>query len=210
MDGDDVAYPSRLEHQGGHLDVHPEVGLVRAWMIVFGSGGKPLGKRISRETHEEICSRPSAGFPLAHPTFVGRIGWFRRFRYDGTLRRAQDQELLLRAFRSSRFANVPEILLGYLVEKVRLKGTLASRLGFAKAAARESLRTDGAGLAMRVVAEQLLKAAVDCVAAGTGLGHRLLRHRARPVTEQERAGWERVWCGVARDGQRTCVGSTMP
>jgi len=48
-------------------------------------------------------------------------------------------------------------------------------------------------LGARAVAEQALKAAVDCLAVGTGLGYRILRHRALPITEGERQEWEQVW-----------------
>ena len=52
---------------------------------------------------------------------MGRIEWFRRWRYEETAWLAQDQELLLRSYRLSRFANLPQVLLGYRRERVTLK-----------------------------------------------------------------------------------------
>ena len=45
MDGDDIAYPERLERQVAVLDDAPEIDLVGSQMLVFGKGGK--AKRLS-------------------------------------------------------------------------------------------------------------------------------------------------------------------
>ncbi len=199
MDGDDVAFPERLEHQIGYLEEHPDVDLVGTWAIVFGRDGSVLGKRTAPETHAAICAKPWAGFPMIHPTYLGRLKWFRRYRYDEALLRSQDQELLLRSYRFSRFANVPEILLGYREERLHLKKILTGRWFFAKALAREFLQQWRPGLAVRAVVEQALKAILDCVAVGSGLNHRLLRHRAWPITCAESQHWQRVWQLVHQD-----------
>lgn len=193
MDGDDVAYPRRLERQVSFLEQHPDVDLVGAWVIVFGRAGIPLGKRAGPDTHTAICARAWAGFPIVHPTYVGRLRWFRKYRYNEALLKSQDQELLLRSYRFSRFANVPEILLGYHEESVHLKKILTGRWFFAQVLAREFWRQKQPGLAVRAVLEQALKALLDCIAVGSGLNYRLLRHRAQPITEAERREWERVW-----------------
>ena len=55
---------------------------------------------------------------------MGRIEWFRRWRYEESAWLAQDQELLLRSYRLSRFANLPQVLLGYRSERITLKKLL--------------------------------------------------------------------------------------
>ena len=52
---------------------------------------------------------------------MGRIEWFRRWRYEESAWLAQDQELLLRSYRLSRFANLPQVLLGYRRERISLR-----------------------------------------------------------------------------------------
>ena len=113
MDADDVAYPQRLAEQVAYLAAHPTVDLVGAWVVVFNQAGQAAGKRTGPEAHAAICARPHAGFPIVHPTFLGHLAWFRRYQYDPRITNAQDQDLLLRAYRTSTLANVPEILLGY-------------------------------------------------------------------------------------------------
>jgi hypothetical protein len=53
---------------------------------------------------------------------MGRIEWFRRWRYDENTWLAEDQELLQRSYRISRFANLPQIVLGYREERITLGG----------------------------------------------------------------------------------------
>jgi glycosyltransferase involved in cell wall biosynthesis len=193
MDGDDVAYPRRFEYQVGYLEQHPNVNLVGAWVMVFGQDGAALGKRTGPETHAQICGRPVAGFPIVHPTYVGHMGWFRRHRYNEKMAKSQDQELLLRSYRSSRFANVPEILLGYREERIYLKKILTARRFLTHALVRQFSLQGRADLVVRSVLEQILKAMLDCMAIGSKLNYRLLRHRAKSINDSERREWQRVW-----------------
>jgi len=196
MDGDDVAYPERLERQVAYLRAHPEVDLVGAGMLIFGADGIVLGKRANAEHHEAICARPDYGITLPHPTWMGRIAFFRRFRYRLDAVRCEDADLLLRAYRDARFASVPEILLGYREERLSLGKILTYRRLHVRSIVREFRHQGKPHLAARGVATQVLKAAVDCVAVTSGLGYRLLRHRARPVTDVERRRWHDVWAGL--------------
>jgi len=191
MDSDDVAYPQRLARQVAYLQAHPEVDLVGAWVLVFGIDGAVLGKRQGAEHHEAICARPDYGISLPHPTWLGQIAFFRRYRYQiGSM---EDVDLLLRAYRDSRFATVPAILLGYREEQLKLKKLLTYRWIALHSTVREFARQGKPHLVIKGVITQVLKGAVDCVAVTSGLNYRLLRHRARPVTDAERQDWERVW-----------------
>ena len=75
MDGDDVAYPERLERQVRYLERHPQVDLLGTGILVFKADGNALGTRRIWRRHEEICRRPSAGFYLPHPTWMGKTGY---------------------------------------------------------------------------------------------------------------------------------------
>jgi glycosyltransferase involved in cell wall biosynthesis len=196
MDGDDVAYPERLERQLAYLESHPEVDLTGAGMLVFGVDGTPLGKRVGRTDHEAICSTPASGFGLSHPTYVGRLEWFRRHGYRQQAVRCEDQDLLLRTHRSSRFANVPDILLGYREETLALRKLFRGRRSFARAVFTDFRRQKRLDLALRGVLGQAMKALVDGLAVGTGLDYGILRHRAQPISPEERRHWMEVWLSV--------------
>jgi glycosyltransferase involved in cell wall biosynthesis len=122
MDADDVAYPDRLARQIAFLVDHQEVDLCGGGAMVFGKHGRPLWRFSPPTDHREIIRSPSLGFPLLHPAWMGRIEWFRRWRYDESTRLAADQELLQRSYRMSRFANLSQIVLDYREEGTTRRG----------------------------------------------------------------------------------------
>ena len=199
MDGDDVAYPERLERQADYLERHRDVDLVGAPALVFGAEGRALGKRAVPPSHEEICRRPWSGFPMWQSTFMGRLRWFRRHPYDERRLRAQDQDLLLRSHTDSRFANLAEILGGYREETISLKKSLRTRSHLVRSFLREFGRRRRPDLAVLAVTGQMAKGVVDAFAVASGLGYRVLRHRARPLTDGERVRWGEVWAQVTRE-----------
>lgn len=192
MDGDDICYPERLERQVAMLQSRPDIDMLGCGAIVFNGGGQAVGRLPIRLEHAEICARPWAGFYLAHPTWVGRTDWFKKYLYRQDAMRAQDQDLLLRAYRHSHFAALPDTLLGYRQETLSLSRTLRGRYHFSRALFRQMLG-GGDWQLIRGLIEQPLKGMIDIFAVGTGLNYRLLRHRALPIDEKARAEWEAVW-----------------
>jgi glycosyltransferase involved in cell wall biosynthesis len=91
MDADDIAYPHRLARQLAFLETHTEVDLCGAGAMVFGKQGRPLWRFSPAQDHPGIVRSPFRGFPLWHPLWMGRIEWFRRWRYEETAWLAQDQ-----------------------------------------------------------------------------------------------------------------------
>jgi glycosyltransferase involved in cell wall biosynthesis len=193
MDGDDVAYPERLALQVEYLDRHAHIDLLGGGVLVFGRSGQALGTRKSSASHGQICGRPWAGFPLAHPTWMGRIGWFREHPYHLPPGRCCDQDLLLRTYRCSCFAALPEIVLGYREERLSLRTILGDRFSFGRSLLDESLERGNHLVAARGVLGQGAKGLVDVSAVLTGLNYRVLRHRTLPVNEATVRRWKQVW-----------------
>ncbi len=224
MDGDDVSYPNRLERQIEYLRQHPDVDLVGAGAIVFRGNGRILGKRLTPELHKEICRRPYSHISMVHPTFLGRIDFFQRFGYRSSAHRCEDQDLLLRGqsdvpstrqgwtrmlraqeqdlllqgSRNARYANVPETLLGYREEQLGLGKIVKGRFYVSRSFFDVFLQRRSPFNGVRAVIVQVLKGMVDVVAITSGLDYRLLRHRARPVSESEGFEWEHVWSQLTR------------
>ena len=105
MDADDLCFPDRFARQVSFLRENPSVDLVGTRALIFTDYQTTLGFQRYRGTHGDICERPWLAFELPHPSWMGRVPWFRNHRYRERMRRAQDQDLLLRSFRSSTFAN---------------------------------------------------------------------------------------------------------
>jgi len=198
LDGDDVAYPERLNRQVTYLEEHPETDLLGCGVIVFKGNGVVLGTRRVWLSHEEICARPWAGFYLPHSTWMGKREWFRVHKYQPDLVRSEDQDLLLRTYKTSRFACLPDILVGYREESVSLKKSFVGRCCFCKSLLREGFKHRDYALATRGVLGQCLKGGVDVFAVSTGLNYRILRHRAAPIDTSVSSRWTEVWSSVVR------------
>ncbi len=128
MDADDVCLQERFARQVERLDSESTLDLVGCKMLDFDESGSANGLRPSRLSHEVLCARPWSGIYLGHPSWMARAEWFRRYRYRAPeMVRAQDQELLLRAYPHSRFAALDEILLGYRVGPVALDKVWSAR-----------------------------------------------------------------------------------
>lgn len=129
MDQDDISYPDRLARQLAMLEQNPELDLVAVRCVAIDADNELAGALPFALTHDEICTSPWRGFHLPHPTWMGRITWFRRHRYatPGPFF-CEDQELLLRSNRESRFATVPEFLFAYRVRaEINWRKTVRTR-----------------------------------------------------------------------------------
>lgn len=133
MDADDIAFSERLRVQYDYLEANKSCDLVACRTLVFGAGYVPMRVEGRAGGHEEICAYFWNGIPMAHPTWFGRASWFRRNPYNECFYKAQDAELLLRTMRSSKFACLPDVLLGYRRERESLAKRLQSRYFFARA-----------------------------------------------------------------------------
>ena len=201
MDGDDIMYPDRLAKQVAYLEAHPEIDLLGGGMVVFRGDGVAYGCRIPALEHNDICRRSYSGIGLAHPTWMGRTEWFRYNPYREDALRMEDKDLLFRTYRKSRFANLPDIVLGYREDTLMLAKIVPARKNFCR------VLVDSAGHeisywdACRGLAGQAVRLAADTIAIKTKLNEKLLRHRARALTPEIRERWKSVWSSIATAAQ---------
>ena len=193
MDADDIAYPLRLEKQVRFLDDHPEVDLAGGWAVLFAGSGAPLGKRTDPAAHGKIARRPLYSFPLIHPTFMAKTAWFRRYGYRADAIRCEDHDLLFRAREGSRYANMPEIVLGYRQGSIDLRKRLRSRWMWFRCAG-HYLSPAGR---LRVGVVELAKGCRDAVAVAARVDGAWLRARTKALTADELREWQRVWASVS-------------
>lgn len=116
MDGDDISKPQRLELQLNQLLSYPEFDLVATKVATIDQEGKVGGYLPFKHTHMEICAKPWLGFYMPHPSWMGKTAWFKKYLYATPAPfRCEDQDLLLRAYASSKFATLDQVLLFYRV-----------------------------------------------------------------------------------------------
>lgn len=133
MDGDDIAHPRRFEAQLDFLISNPNYDLVGSRVILFNNKKEILGCHPYRKTHQEICSNPYLGFYLPHPSWMGKITWFRKYQYNITFLKCQDQELLVRSYRQSLFFSLEQPYLAYRRNFYSIHKVVVGRLLFCKA-----------------------------------------------------------------------------
>ncbi len=210
MDADDIAHPDRLRRQLFFLHTHPEIDLCAGGVMVFGKEGRPLWRFRPAEEHAQIVRSPFRGFPLWHPFWMGRIEWFRRWRYNESAALAQDQELLLRSYRYSRFANLPQLLGGYRLERVSLRKLLR----YKRLHVRHVLQQPGAALdslqKLRLLAVSVARFAANCAAALAGPEHRIGHQAAQAPTPLECEDWNRLWTLLCASHSRPASENFQP
>ena len=114
MDQDDVSYPERLLRQLAAFGEKKTLDLVAVRAITIDENNNATGLFPGALTHDEICANPWLGFYFPHPTWMGKIEWFRKYRYaEPGPYFCEDQELLLRSYLHSRFVTINDILFAY-------------------------------------------------------------------------------------------------
>ena len=201
MDADDVSYPQRLQSQVTFLEAHPEIDVVGCRMLIFGESGSPLGKRPLPLQHEEIVSNPSAGFGLAHPTWMARAAWYRQHQYNPQALRFEDAELLHRTYLTSRFANLPQLLYGYRELRGGFRKRFKTRLGRVRYLHARSTET-GPRLFYHAALAESLKVAADGLLALTGTRYSMLRLREEPLDSEERINWQSMLAALTLESAR--------
>lgn len=125
MDADDICHPERLQKQVNFLEANENVDLLATTCITINKNEEITGHLSPPIVHNEICRRPWRGFCMPHPTWMGRLPWFKRNKYmEPAPYCCEDNELLLRASQDSVYCALPEALLAYRVRSVTPYGKL--------------------------------------------------------------------------------------
>lgn len=132
MDQDDISYPDRFIRQLELMKSDPTLDVVAVSAITISENNRAMGLLPCPVSHENICAKPWQGFCFAHPTWLGKSEWFRRFKYatPGPYF-CEDQELLLRSYSESKFSGIKDILFAYRIrEKRNLPRVIKTRWTF--------------------------------------------------------------------------------
>lgn len=198
MDGDDIAYPERLARQIDWLDRHPECDVVATHMLVIDLEDSVLGRIKWRGSeHSRIAASPWSGFHFNHATWLGRTSWFRRYGYRTDAVRSEDDDLMLRSYRESHFERLSDVLYAYRVGPLRLDSILTARRSFMRSLLKQAIGGRNPVLLFGLPL-QVLKGIADIAAIKSGLGLKVLRHRAGAVLPEDVDQFERVLAQVHR------------
>jgi len=146
MDSDDIAHPDRFRLQLKKMTGQPQIGVLGAQIRFIVGQTKPPKVPLK---HSDIGYRMNWSNALNHPTVV-----FRREvvlaagGYDAALECAQDYDLWMRLFFSTRLENMPEVLLDYRVHESQNSSTRRASSTAARALMRQNFRKRLTGCAV--------------------------------------------------------------
>lgn len=116
IDGDDIAYPDRVEKQVNYMEQHQDIALAGCWMRTFGAS-----KTICQSSVDDARLRIKLLFNacMYHPTFIVRKTVIdqHHIRYNERLRYAQDYDFEYSVSKVAKLGNLPEILMHYRVHE---------------------------------------------------------------------------------------------
>jgi len=184
MDADDISFPDRLQRQVAYLNEHPGVDLLGCRAVAFRGESEAIGLLPFAATHAELCAQPWRNIPLPHPGWMGRRSWFQSHPYRlPEVRRAEDQELLLRSCKDSRFACLPDVLLAYRQGPFQLQRTLVARRSLLAAQLGLFVQRSEWGNAALALASGVFKVLLDCMSALPGMQKLFFFRMAGDVSE---------------------------
>lgn len=200
MDHDDFAHPQRLQLQVDYLRSHAEVDLLATRCFSMSEGERIVGEVRFAATHAEICRRPWLGFYMAHPTWMGRTDWFRKHLYaEPGPYCCEDQELLLRAYDSSRYHALSSPLLAYRVRgRVGIGKLGRTRLALVRVQVARFVATGRIGFVLLSLAAFALRAISDLFRGAMPF----LRSDVRPTALGQEAEWEELISANRRQAKR--------
>jgi glycosyltransferase involved in cell wall biosynthesis len=170
MDQDDISYPSRLSKQVKFLERRTDIDLLATKALAIDENDQPLGTLPYALTHDELTSKSWRGIQMPHPTWMGRLRWFKsnKYRIPASFL-SEDQELLLRVSESSRYATIDEILFAYRIRgSVNRSKLRSTRLAIAKFQIKHFLCCRQYSNAMKSAFAYPIKTAIDTFSSRSG------------------------------------------
>jgi len=194
MDQDDIAYPDRLARQAMVLGNDMSLDLVATRCITISSDNEPIGLLPYAVAHDEICARPWRSFYLPHPSWMGRIKWFRKYYYTiPEPHLCEDQDLLTRSYADSQFAVIPETLLAYRISrKKNLKKLLRTHYSILRMQFRNFMRSRQGFFVLLAVLMFVMRLIMDLLNAMLPEGYQIGHHRVQQIEKAELEKWRSV------------------
>ena len=175
MDVDDIAFPERFARQVAYLQEHTEVDLLASSVLMIDNQQNAIGIMSAGRSHRNIARQPWHGFPMPHPTWMGRAEWFRKHPYDELAKKGQDQVLLYRNHSNSRYDGLPDVLLAYRYDCLSLRKTFWGRYYYLK----EVAANGGVYYLCRGMLAHVLAASRDIVSILLGLDSKVIKKASR-------------------------------
>lgn len=112
MDADDISLPERLETQLKFMKDNPQIDICGTWANKINENGKIIGEK-KYPINDIAIKRLLAWEPsIIHPTIMAKTSFFKELNYyDPKFDFAEEYELLMRAKKNYKMANISQKLL---------------------------------------------------------------------------------------------------
>lgn len=194
MDQDDVSYPERFERQIKMLEIDSTLDLTAVQAVTISSTNKLTGMLPCDSNRSLISAKPWRGFYLPHPTWMGRITWFRKYRYavPGPYF-CEDQELLLRSYDKSKFLVIAEPLFAYRVrELINWHKLIKTRLTVLKIQLKHFFSKGQLNFALMALLTFFVRASVDILKSVFSIAYPIVNVKG----EEMLLKWQKVLMSV--------------
>ncbi|MCK4887066.1 MAG: glycosyltransferase family 2 protein [Planctomycetes bacterium] len=192
MDADDICSPIRIQKQVEFLQAHSDVDVVGTSILYLNENRIPLGVSIMPTEHQDICKKPMRFFSLCHPSIMARKDWYQRNAYNETNLFAEDFELWLNSYETSKFSNIVEPYYFYVLGcEFNLRKQFIARKSTAKFIF-ERLKKTNLKKAILYWLQQYIKFAITAVMFGVGMKTKLIARRYQPITTQEKNRYQEM------------------
>lgn len=129
MDSDDISHKMRIKKQLVFLIENDQIDLCGSWVVVINEKNQKIGLKKTPLTHQKIVESLDWHSPIIHPTFFAKREFYRSLNgYRQTFDYAEDYDLLIRGEKNNRYANIPEALLFFRMQKSRRSYTAISKM----------------------------------------------------------------------------------
>jgi hypothetical protein len=136
---------------------------------------------------------------------MGKRSWFSRHHYTEDLTKGQDQDLLLRSYRTSRFAALPDILLGYRMEGISVKKSWRGRVNYCRQLVRQVCDIPSAMRAGRGLSIHASGFGRDIIGELVGADSRVCQTRRVAMDAATLERWKTIWNDLKRVPTPQCL-----
>lgn len=140
MDDDDISLPERIEKQVKFMDANPSVGICGTWSQTFGEEVTGWETKYP-VSHDEIKVHYLFSVAISHPTSIFRKSLFDKhnLRFSKSAKHYEDYQLFSIALDYFKFANIPEVLFKYRINKGQVGAVYSQEQYFGAKEVRKSI-----------------------------------------------------------------------
>lgn len=120
MDADDISQKNRLKEQINFLEKNPRISICGTWAEIIDEKGKIIGEKKYPTNSNDIKKALSFYNPIIHPSLMARKEVISELKgYDADFDYAEDYDLLMRARKKFKMANLSKKLIKWRIWEER-------------------------------------------------------------------------------------------